>query len=107
MRFIPQTELDTMAMLETLGLSSIDELVAHIPARLRASATIDLPPGLSEQELVAELSILSTRNRGAREFLSFLGGGSYRHYVPSAVRAVTARAEFATAYTPYQPEASQ
>jgi glycine dehydrogenase subunit 1 len=94
-------------MLETLGVSSIDELIAHIPADLRAGAAIDLPPGLSEQEVVAELSVLSRRNRGARDFISFLGGGFYRHYVPAAVRAVTARAEFATAYTPYQPEASQ
>jgi glycine dehydrogenase subunit 1 len=107
MRFMPHTEADVAAMLEVLGVSSIDELIGHVPAGLRDSATIKLGPGLGEQQVVAELSALAGRNRGAHEFASFLGGGYYRHYVPAAVRAITARAEFATAYTPYQPEASQ
>ena len=107
MRFMPHTRADDSAMLEMLGVSSIDELIAHVPAGLRASATINLPRGLSEPEVVAALSALAARNRGAHEFASFLGGGYYRHYVPAAVRAITARAEFATSYTPYQPEASQ
>ena len=94
-------------MLETLEVSTIDELIAHVPAGLRASATINLPPGLSELQVVTELSALAARNRGVHDFASFLGGGFYRHYVPAAVRAITARAEFATGYTPYQPEASQ
>jgi glycine dehydrogenase subunit 1 len=107
MRFIPHNEADVAAMLEVLGVSSIDELIAHVPARLRASATINLPQGLGEPEVVAELTALAARNRGVSEFACFLGGGYYRHYVPAAVRAITARAEFATGYTPYQPEASQ
>jgi glycine dehydrogenase subunit 1 len=107
MRFIPHTEADVAAMLEVLGVSSLDELIAHVPAGLRASATINLPQGLGEPEVVAELSALAARNRGVHEFACFLGGGYYRHYVPAAVRAITARAEFATGYTPYQPEASQ
>ncbi len=107
MRFIPHTEADVAAMLEVLGVSSIDELIAHVPADLRASAAINLPHGLGEPEVVAELSALAARNRGVHEFSCFLGGGYYRHYVPAAVRAITARAEFATGYTPYQPEASQ
>ncbi len=107
MRFIPHTEADVAAMLEVLGLSGIDELIAQVPARLRAGAIINLGRGLSEQEVVAELSALAGRNRGVHEFANFLGGGFYRHYVPAAVRAITARAEFATGYTPYQPEASQ
>jgi glycine dehydrogenase subunit 1 len=107
MRFIPHTKTDIAAMLEVLGVSSIEELIAHVPASLRANATINLPQGLGEPEVAAELSALAARNRGAREFACFLGGGYYRHYVPAAVRAITARAEFATGYTPYQPEASQ
>src|SRR2546423_2522521 len=107
MRFIPQTDSDTSAMLQTIGVSSIDDLIDHVPADLRASATINLPLGLSEQDVVAELSSLSQRNRGVHDFINFLGGGAYRHYVPAAVRAITSRAEFATAYTPYQAEASQ
>jgi glycine dehydrogenase subunit 1 len=107
MRFIPHTEADTAAMLEVLGIASADELIAHVPASLRAKATIDLPRGLSESEVARALSALAARNRGALEFISFLGGGYYRHYVPAGVRVITARAEFATAYTPYQPEASQ
>jgi glycine dehydrogenase subunit 1 len=107
MRFIPHTEADVAAMLHTIGASRMDDLVAHVPERLRASATINLERGRTEAEVVAELSALADQNRGACGFISFLGAGCYRHYVPAAVRALTARAEFATSYTPYQPEASQ
>ena len=107
MRFMPHTEADVAAMLEVLGVSSIDKLIAHVPAGLRASAEINLPRGLGEPQVVAELSALAARNRGVDQFANFLGGGCYRHYVPAAVRAISARAEFATGYTPYQPEASQ
>jgi glycine dehydrogenase subunit 1 len=93
-------------MLATLGVSKIDDLVSQVSADLRARATINLPPGLSEPEVVAAMSALAARNQASR-FASFLGGGCYRHYVPAVVRAITARAEFATGYTPYQPEASQ
>jgi glycine dehydrogenase subunit 1 len=107
MRFIPHTEADTAAMLDVLGVCSIDELISHVPAGLRAGANINLRPGLGEMEVTAALSTLAARNRGAHQFASFLGGGYYRHYIPAAVRAITARAEFATGYTPYQPEVSQ
>ena len=78
-----------------------------MPANLRASATINLERGRSEADVVHEISALAARNPGASSFASFLGAGYYRHYVPAAVRAVIARAEFATSYTPYQAEASQ
>jgi glycine dehydrogenase subunit 1 len=107
MRFIPHTEADVAAMLEAIGVAHIDDLIAHVPENLRNSATIKLDGGRSELEVAAELSRLATLNRGASGFISFLGGGYYRHYVPAAVRAITARAEFATSYTPYQPEVSQ
>jgi glycine dehydrogenase subunit 1 len=107
MRFIPHTEADVTAMLEAVGVAQLDDLIAHVPAKLRASAAIKLDAGRTESEVATELATLAERNRGAAGYISFLGGGYYRHYVPAAVRAITARAEFATSYTPYQPEVSQ
>src|SRR5579885_44450 len=107
MRFIPHTSADAAAMLEAIGAASIDELVRHIPAALRDRARINLEPGRGEAEVVAELRALADRNEGAREYVTFLGAGYYRHYIPAAVRAIASRAEFATSYTPYQAEASQ
>jgi glycine dehydrogenase subunit 1 len=107
MRFFAHTESDVRAMLDTIGARGLDDLIAHVPANLRASATINLPQGKNEAEIAAELGALADRNVGANAFASFLGFGTYRHHVPAAVRAITARAEFATSYTPYQPEASQ
>src|SRR5207253_2832510 len=94
-------------MLAAVGAKQIDDLIAHVPEKLRASAAIKLERGRSEAEVVAELSALAALNHDAHSFVSFLGAGAYRHFIPAAVRAVTARAEFATSYTPYQPEASQ
>jgi glycine dehydrogenase subunit 1 len=107
MRFFPHTTDDISSMLETIGVDSIEALTAHVPADLRACATINLAPGRSEQEVVAMISALASRSAGADGFKSFQGGGYYRHYVPAAVRAIASRAEFATSYTPYQAEASQ
>lgn len=107
MRFMPHTEADTRSMLDTIGVASVAELIAHVPENLRASAKLALAPGMSEQEVAAELAALAAENAGANGFISFLGGGYYRHYVPAAVRSIISRAEFATSYTPYQAEASQ
>ena len=104
---MPHTESDIAAMLKTVGAKHLDDLIAHVPANLRASATIKLERGRVEADVVREISALAARNTGASGFASFLGAGYYRHYVPAAVRAVLARAEFATSYTPYQAEASQ
>jgi glycine cleavage system P protein (glycine dehydrogenase) subunit 1 len=107
MRFIPHTEADIAAMLAEIGISRIEELIAHVPVGLRESAEIALAPGLPEAEVASALNALASRNHAATGLISFLGGGAYRHYIPAAVRAITGRAEFATSYTPYQPEASQ
>lgn len=104
--FVPHTSEDVAAMLEKIGVSSVDELFDVIPADLRDPA-IDLPPPLSEPELVKHVSELAARNVPAAGDVCFLGGGIYDHYVPAAVRALVSRGEFATAYTPYQAEASQ
>ncbi len=107
MRFFAHTEADVRAMLDTVGAQGLDDLIAHVPAPLRASAAINLAPGKNEAEIAAELGALAARNTGASAYANFLGFGAYRHHVPAAVRAIAARAEFATSYTPYQPEASQ
>jgi glycine dehydrogenase subunit 1 len=107
MRFLPHTDRDIEQMLAVIGCNNLDDLVAHVPTELRRKASIKLSPGLSEAQVAAELNKLSEMNRAAHGFLSFLGAGYYRHYVPAVVRAITARAEFATSYTPYQAEASQ
>jgi glycine dehydrogenase subunit 1 len=103
---MPHTEADVRAMLDTIGIDSIEDLIAHVPASLRSTASLALAPGMSEQDVAAELTALAHQNR-ASEFVSFLGGGYYNHYVPAVVRSVISRAEFATSYTPYQAEASQ
>jgi glycine dehydrogenase subunit 1 len=94
-------------MLAACGLSSIDDLFAHLPERVRLGRELAIPPGLSEMELVGELRRLAGRNRHADEFVSFAGGGAYDHYVPALVWALAGRSELYTSYTPYQPELSQ
>ena len=91
-------------MLDAVGIDSVEDLFADIPASVRAGAW-DVPPPLAEQEVRAELARLAARNRIPD--VSFLGAGAYRHLIPSVVGEVIGRSEFATAYTPYQPEVSQ
>lgn len=105
MRYIPHTEQDIGSMLAVLGLGSVDELFSHLPDALRAQAHIALPPGVSEAELRDRLTELADRNLGATAV--FLGAGAYPHNVPAVVDQIIQRGEFATAYTPYQPEVSQ
>ncbi len=104
MAYAPHTPTDREAMLAAIGVGSIDELFADIPVAVRARA-FDVPAPLTEQEVRGELTRLAGRNRIAE--VSFLGAGAYRHLVPAAVMEVIGRSEFATAYTPYQPEVSQ
>jgi glycine dehydrogenase subunit 1 len=104
MGYSPHTEADHRRMLDAIGVASVEHLFADIPASVRATG-FDLPPPLTEQEVRAELSRLANRNRIPG--VSFLGAGAYRHLVPAVVMEVIGRSEFATAYTPYQPEVSQ
>ena len=104
--YVPNTEADRQAMLADLDISTLDELFADIPESLR-TVSLDLPPGLTELELQRELGQLAKRNRSLEQMPSFLGAGAYRHFIPSVVGHLTSRSEFATAYTPYQPEISQ
>src|SRR5215470_760222 len=97
---------DRQRMLDAVGVRSIDDLLVDIPASIR-SRILDLPDGLSEQETMARVRELAGRNRVFEDRLCFRGGGVYRRFIPAAVSAVISKPEFYTAYTPYQPEASQ
>jgi len=105
--YLSLTDADREAMLEAIGVSSVDELFRDIPKSLRLDRPLALEPALTEQELVEHLSELAAKNVSVSDELSFLGAGMYDHYVPAVVDAMLARGEFLTAYTPYQPEMSQ
>jgi glycine dehydrogenase subunit 1 len=91
-------------MLAALGMDSVDDLFADIPARLRSSP-LRLDPPEPEQLLMGRLAGLAGRNRV--DLASFLGAGAYRHFSPPLVDQILLRGEWYTAYTPYQPEVSQ
>jgi glycine dehydrogenase subunit 1 len=95
-------------MLAAIGVSSVQEIFERqIPEGVRLGRELDLPQGLSEQEVFAHLSQLAARNVSAEDELSFLGAGMYDHYVPALIDMLMERSEFLTPYTPYQPEISQ
>ena len=104
MPYIANTDADRAAMLKTIGLPNMDALFADIPAALQVSM-LNLPEGKSEAEVYDRLHQLSHRN--AHDLVCFLGGGFYDHFIPACVDELSSRSEFYTAYTPYQPEASQ
>ena len=104
--YIPNTQEEQLQILSVLGLDTIGELFLDIPEEFR-NPTLDLPGPLSELEIKQELAGLASRNRPLDSGPSFLGAGSYHHFIPSIVRAIITRGEFLTAYTPYQAEASQ
>jgi glycine dehydrogenase subunit 1 len=101
-RYIPHSQEDCQRMLETIGLKRLEDLFESIPKEYRLSKPLNLPKPLSEPDLIRHLQNLKPPG-----FSSFLGGGAYSHFIPSAVSALTARSEFYTSYTPYQPEVSQ
>src|SRR5919204_2821500 len=107
MRFAPQTDDDVREMLRAIGVASLDDLFDQIPETVRLDRPLDLPDGVSEMEIVADLRRLAARNRNADELVCFAGAGAYDHYVPAVVWSIAGRSEFYTSYTPYQPELSQ
>ena len=107
MSFTSLTDEDRAAMLAAIGVESVADLFAEIPADVRLDRPLRVDPALTEAELWAHLSELAGRNSGTGSELSFLGAGVYDHYVPAVVDAVMQRGELLTAYTPYQPEMSQ
>ncbi|MEI6515989.1 MAG: aminomethyl-transferring glycine dehydrogenase subunit GcvPA [bacterium] len=104
MPYIPTTDRDREVMLEAIGVPDIEALFADIPAAVRIDG-LKLPPGRSEADVYEHMHRLSHRN--AHDLIPFLGGGYYDHFIPACVDELAARSEFYTAYTPYQPEASQ
>lgn len=104
MPFIPHTPEDTKAMLDRIGLKTLDDLFDYIPADMQPKS-FDVPEGLSEHDALMHMQALADKN--ANGITSFMGAGAYDHTIPAAVGALTGRGEFYTAYTPYQPEAAQ
>ena len=104
--YIPNTIAEQDELLAAVGLSSVDDLFADIPDDYR-NPPLRLPDPMSELEIQRELGAMAGRNRPLSSGPSFLGAGSYYHFIPSVVKAVMTRGEFLTAYTPYQPEVSQ
>lgn len=105
-RFIPITDADREQMLKTIGVSSVDDLFDDVPEEAQYP-NINLPPALSEMDMLRTLRGMSDRNANAADFAYFLGAGAYNHFIPATVPHLIFRAEFFTAYTPYQPEISQ
>ena len=106
MDYVPITEEDQKQMLAAIGVPSMEALLRQIPESI-PQAKLKLGPSLSEPELLRLCGGLAEANATTRSHVSFLGAGAYDHLIPSAVRYITSRGEFLTAYTPYQPEASQ
>ncbi|PKL93037.1 MAG: aminomethyl-transferring glycine dehydrogenase [Candidatus Goldiibacteriota bacterium HGW-Goldbacteria-1] len=102
--FTPHTESEIKEMLQAAGAPSIESLFFDITPELRAKS-FNLPKGITEYEALNEMQELASKNTTFTA--SFLGGGYYDHFIPAAVDTISSRAEFYTAYTPYQPEASQ
>src|SRR6059036_2788197 len=106
-RYIANTPAEQREMLRTIGASSIEDLLVKIPPKARLSRPLALPPALAEADLIRHMRALAAKNADADRYVCFLGAGSYDHYVPSPINHLVLRGEFFTAYTPYQPEASQ
>ena len=104
--YLPATQADQSAMLQAIGVASVEELFLDIPAQFR-NPELRLPPPRSELELSREMGRLAGRNIQPGPYACFLGAGAYRHFTPAAVSALASRGEFLTSYTPYQPEVSQ
>ncbi len=104
--FIPHTDAEREAMLQTIGVEKLEDLFRDVPARYRFPQ-LDLPPALTEMEALSEMQALSEVNESTQNLICFLGAGAYNHYIPAAVDSLLRRGEFYTAYTPYQPEISQ
>ena len=106
-RYLPDTKQDQEEMLASLNISSIDELFEDIPAEIRLKGELNIPEADSEPLLLKKMNQLASKNKNANHYPTFLGAGTYDHYIPSVVDHMISRSEFYTAYTPYQPEISQ
>ncbi len=106
MTYIPHTDEDRREMLSAIGVKKVEDLYLDIPNEC-LFPDLNLPPALSELEVMDEMLIYSEANVDTRHFAFFLGAGAYNHFIPAVVDHILRRGEFYTAYTPYQPEVSQ
>jgi glycine dehydrogenase subunit 1 len=107
MSYIPNTPEEQQAMLEHMGLSSIEDLLTPVPQNVRLQRSLNLPAAMSEFELKRVMGDMAAQNKNLDTSISFLGAGTYDHAIPSVVPHLQRRSEFVTSYTPYQPEVSQ
>ena len=107
MTYVQNTAQDQADMLAAIGMKSTDELWETIPRPCRFEGDLDVGPALTEDVLVRHMREIAKRNVAPDDHTSFLGAGTYRHFCPALVDNLVMRTEFWTAYTPYQPEASQ
>lgn len=107
MSYVLNTPADQAAMLQTIGVGSIDQLFEMIPAGVRLNRPLNVPAAQSEMELTQEMARLAAANVSPDQAVCFLGGGAYDHFIPAVVDQIAGRGEYYTAYTPYQAEASQ
>ena len=107
MRYIPNTPAQQKAMLGAVGVQSVEDLLVRIPPKARLGRPLDLPAAMAEADLVRHLRRLAALDASADDVACFAGAGAYDHAVPSPINHLISRGEFFTAYTPYQPEASQ
>jgi glycine dehydrogenase subunit 1 len=104
LRYLPKSDSERQEMLAACGLREKDELFAHLPKDVVLDRPLNLPPGISEYEIVDYFRARAAENSS---FASFLGAGVYRHYRPVVVDTIVSRGEFLTSYTPYQAEIAQ
>jgi glycine dehydrogenase subunit 1 len=106
-RYIANTPEEQKRMLGVINAASIEELLVRIPAKARLPRALGIPAAVAETDLIRHMKALAAKNADADAHVCFMGAGSYDHYVPSPINHLVSRGEFFTAYTPYQPEASQ
>ncbi len=107
MRYLPLTETDRRAMLDAIGVASVDDLFRDVPLAARLDGPVDLPFHMDELAVERAFRAFAARNISPSSAPSFLGAGIYRHHVPASLDHLIQRGEFLTAYTPYQPEIAQ
>ena len=107
MRYIGNTPQQQKEMLRAIGVESVEDLLTRIPTKARLARPLNVLAAMAEMDLIRHMRGLAARNAHADDYVCFLGGGAYDHYIPSPINSLISRGEFFTAYTPYQPEASQ
>ncbi|MDP9111272.1 MAG: glycine dehydrogenase, partial [Candidatus Eremiobacteraeota bacterium] len=103
--YTPHTERDIREMLDVVGVASLEDLL-KVPDAVALKAQLDIVPALPEYQIARRFEHFAAKNPGV-DYVSFLGAGAYRHYIPPAIATLAMRGEFLTAYTPYQAEVSQ